>query len=48
MASEVRKVLAECQGKRLILSPSAGPYEEELSPRQVENYLAFLQAGWEG
>lgn len=46
MRAEVRAVLAECQGKRLILSPSAGPYEEELSPRQVENYLAFLEAGW--
>ena len=48
MIEAVQAVLAECRGKRLILSPSAGPYEEVISPRMVENYLAFLKAGWEG
>ncbi len=48
MTEAVQAVLAECRGKRLILSPSAGPYEEVISPRMVENYLAFLKAGWDG
>jgi len=47
MAAAVRAVLDECRGKRLILSPSAGPYEDTLSERMVENYLVFMQTGWE-
>lgn len=47
MAEAVRAVLDECRGKRLILSPSAGPYEETLSERMAQNYLAFMRAGWE-
>jgi hypothetical protein len=47
LAAAVRAVLEECRGKRLILSPSAGPYEEELSSRVVENYLVFMQTAWE-
>jgi len=47
MAAAVRAVLDECRGRRLILSPSAGPYEAALSPRLVENYLTFMQTGWE-
>ncbi len=30
---------------RFILSPTAGPYEESISPRMQENYLRFLEAG---
>lgn len=47
MRAAVRAVLEECRGQRLILSPSAGPYEERISPRMMENYLAFLQTAWE-
>ena len=47
MRAAVKAVLDECRGRRLILSPTAGPYEETLSERQIENYLAFIQAGWE-
>ncbi len=47
MAQAVHAVLDECRGKPHILSPSAGPYEEALSGRMVENYLAFMKAGWE-
>jgi uroporphyrinogen-III decarboxylase len=47
MAEAVRSVLDECRGKRHILSPSAGPYEETLSEHMAENYLAFMRAGWE-
>ncbi|MCX7806517.1 MAG: uroporphyrinogen decarboxylase family protein [Planctomycetota bacterium] len=47
MAAAVRAILDECRGRRLILSPTAGPYEENISDRMVENYLVFLRTGWE-
>jgi uroporphyrinogen-III decarboxylase len=47
MAVAVRQVLDECRGERLILSPSAGPYETDISPRVVENYLTFMKTAWE-
>jgi len=47
MRQAVTAVLDECRGKRLILSPSAGPYEESITPELAANYLAFMQAGWE-
>jgi hypothetical protein len=43
----VLAVLDECRGKRLILSPSAGPYEESITPELAENYLAFMKTAWE-
>ena len=46
MRAEVRAVLAEAAGRRLILSPSAGPYEAPLSERMRDNYLAFIDEGW--
>jgi hypothetical protein len=47
MKQAVRDVLEIARGKRFILSPSAGPYDNDVNDRVVENYLAFLQAGWE-
>lgn len=47
MAQAVREVLEECRGRRLILSPTAGPYEDVISGRVAANYLAFMQAAWE-
>ena len=47
MADAVRAVLDEARGKRLILSPTAGPYEDTISEQMVQNYLAFMQTGWE-
>ncbi|MBM4456200.1 MAG: hypothetical protein FJ011_00310 [Chloroflexi bacterium] len=47
MRQAVLAVLDECRGKRLILSPSAGPYEESISERLAENYLTFMQTAWE-
>ncbi len=47
MRIEVQKVIEECRGKRLILSPSAGPYDENLSDRMKQNYLTFIETGWE-
>jgi len=45
MREEVKRVIEEVAGRRFILSPSAGPYEQTISPRMIENYLAFLDAG---
>jgi hypothetical protein len=47
MREAVRTVLEETRDRRFILSPSAGPYEEEISERMRENYLEFMAAGWE-
>ena len=47
MAQAVREVLDECRGRRFILSPTAGPYEETIPASMTENYLTFLKAAWE-
>lgn len=45
MKKEVHDILDECKGKRLILSPSAGPFDADISDNMVNNYLAFIEAG---
>lgn len=45
MEEMVKEVLEEGKSGRFILSPTAGPYEKELSPRMQENYLKFMKAG---
>ena len=47
MAAAVRQVLDECRGRRLILSPTAGPFDPDPPPRVIENYLTFLRTAWE-
>lgn len=47
MRAEVRSVIDEAEGRRLILSPSAGPYEHTISDQMRRNYLAFMQEGWD-
>ncbi|MHC4914011.1 MAG: uroporphyrinogen decarboxylase family protein [Planctomycetota bacterium] len=47
MRAAVAALIEECRGRRLILSPTAGPYEPKISERVRENYLEFLEAGWE-
>jgi uroporphyrinogen-III decarboxylase len=47
MREAVAGVIAEAAGRRLILSPTAGPYEHTISRRMIDNYLEFLRAGWE-
>ncbi|MFA4944624.1 MAG: uroporphyrinogen decarboxylase family protein [Lentisphaeria bacterium] len=47
MRAAVAQVLAEAKGHPFILSPSAGPYDPEPGEAMIENYLAFIQAGWE-
>jgi len=46
MEDAVRACLEECRGQRFMLSPTAGPYETEVTPRLRENYLRFMEAGW--
>jgi hypothetical protein len=41
----VKVVMDEGKQGRLILSPTAGPYEEYISNRMVENYIALVDAG---
>jgi hypothetical protein len=47
MRRAVKAVLEEADGRRFVLSPSAGPYEPEISETVRRNYLAFINAGWE-
>lgn len=47
MKARVREVLDEARGERLILSPTAGPYDPDPPAQLFENYLAFMQAAWE-
>jgi len=46
MKQAVIDVLDECRGKRLILSPSAGPFDEEVSDTFIRNYMTFMETGW--
>ncbi|MDH7570866.1 MAG: uroporphyrinogen decarboxylase family protein [Armatimonadota bacterium] len=47
MDAAVCQVIEECRGKRFMLSPTAGPYEREITKRVQQNYLQFLHSGWE-
>lgn len=46
MVAAVTNVLDECKGKRLILSPSAGPFIEDFSQNMADNYIAFMETAW--
>ncbi len=48
MAEAVRRQLKQTEGKRFMLSPSAGPFDKNPPQRVIENYLAFIEAGWNG
>lgn len=48
MRQEVRNVLKEAKGYRFILSPTAGPYEQQIPSHMIENYMAFLEEGAAG
>jgi hypothetical protein len=41
----VARTIEEGRGGRFILSPTAGPYDESITPRMQENYIRFLEAG---
>jgi hypothetical protein len=44
MTEAVHDQLRQLEGRRFMLSPSAGPYEPDPDDRVIENYLAFLDA----
>ena len=44
--SAVREILAECAGRRLILSPTAGPYDPNPTPEFIANLRAFVDEAW--
>lgn len=43
----VHEAIDEGKSGRFILSPTAGPYEETISKKTSDNYLAFIRAGIE-
>ena len=43
--SLVKDAMQEGKTGRFILSPTAGPYESNISDKMVENYLTFIEAG---
>ncbi len=47
MEQAVLDVLGECKGKRLIISPSAGPYEDVIPHQMQKNYEVFIKTAWE-
>ncbi len=44
MRAAVQDQMRRLEGRRFMLSPSAGPYEENPGERVIANYLAFLDA----
>ena len=47
MAETVRRTLDGCRGKRFILSPTAGPFDEEAPENVIRNYMVFMETAWE-
>jgi uroporphyrinogen-III decarboxylase len=45
MRAEVRRILREANGRRFVLSPTAGPFHPTLNDRMRDNYLAFMDEG---
>jgi len=43
--SLVKNAMDEAKSGRFILSPTAGPYEETIPENQINNYIAFIEAG---
>ena len=46
MTVHVRETLDQVGSHPFILSPTAGPFDPNISDHMVRNYLAFIQAGW--
>lgn len=46
MKEAVISLLKECDGKNFILSPSAGPYEQKITKKMSDNYIAFMETGF--
>ena len=45
--AQVKSIMDEAKNGKLILSPTSGPFDPTPSPKLIENYLAFIQAGIE-
>lgn len=43
--AQVKDAVSQIMDSRLILSPTAGPYEEHPNDTLIRNYLPFLDAG---
>jgi uroporphyrinogen-III decarboxylase len=41
----VQNIVEEGRSGRFILSPTAGPYEESISDKMVQNYITFIETG---
>jgi hypothetical protein len=46
MRQSVLRVLDETKGRRFILSPSAGPFDENPEKNFINNYLTFIETAW--
>jgi hypothetical protein len=46
MREAVIELIREADGRRLILSPTAGPYEENISENMIRNYITFIETVW--
>jgi len=44
MTTRVKEIKERCKGKRFILSPTAGPFDQEPHENIINNYLAFINA----
>ncbi len=46
MRQAVLDLLDEVAGRRFILSPTAGPYDPDVSDRFLDNYATMLETAW--
>lgn len=46
MREAVKSVLNEAKGHRFILSPTAGPFDENPGENFIKNYLTFMETAW--
>lgn len=46
MEAAVEEVLRDAEGQRFILSPTAGPFDPDVPPQVIENYLTFIETAW--
>ncbi|MEW6751181.1 MAG: uroporphyrinogen decarboxylase family protein [Candidatus Latescibacterota bacterium] len=47
MAGHVRAILDECRGRRVILSPTAGPYDPDPPEALIRNLRVLVDAAWD-
>ncbi len=47
MKRAVVNVLDECKGQKFILSPTAGPYLQNISDEMIQNYIVLMETAWQ-